>query len=61
MEDSRRDDHKETGRVESFSDGVIAIAITLFILELKVPTSDDIASVSLFAKLLGLWRVSLLS
>jgi Endosomal/lysosomal potassium channel TMEM175 len=55
MESSRRDDQKETGRVESFSDGVIAIAITLLILEIKVPKADEIASVSLFARLLDLW------
>jgi uncharacterized membrane protein len=55
MDDSRREAQKETGRVESFSDGVIAIAITLLILEIKIPKPDEIASVSLFIKLLDLW------
>jgi uncharacterized membrane protein len=42
-----------TGRVEAFSDGVFAIAITLLILELHVPTPSE--GGSLRAALLGLW------
>ncbi|WP_018611207.1 TMEM175 family protein [Segetibacter koreensis] len=32
------------GRLEAFSDGVIAIIITIMVLELKVPHGEDIAS-----------------
>jgi uncharacterized membrane protein len=42
----------ETGRVEAFSDGVFAIAITLLILEIKVPSAG---SGELSAELLRQW------
>jgi uncharacterized membrane protein len=54
-EDLRRDDEKETGRVEAFSDGVLAIAVTLLILEIKVPKVDEVTGSGLFPKLLRLW------
>lgn len=43
---------KETSRLEAFSDGVFAIAITLLILEIKAPTSG---SGELSAQLLRQW------
>jgi uncharacterized membrane protein len=33
-----------TGRLEAFSDGVIAIIITIMVLELKVPHADDLGA-----------------
>lgn len=47
---------KETNRVEAFSDGVFAIAITLLILEIKVPEfGDNLSNIQLFMALAKLW------
>src|SRR4051812_9470632 len=47
---------KETGRIEAFSDGVFAIAVTLLVLELKVPQlAEEAGSGVLWAALLSRW------
>src|SRR3954468_1563314 len=43
--------HRDTGRLEAFSDGVFAITITLLILEIRPPTGDE----SLLHGLAALW------
>jgi uncharacterized membrane protein len=50
--DQQSNEEKETTRVEAFSDGVYAIAITLLVLEIKVPHAAD---GPLAAALLRLW------
>jgi len=47
---------KETTRVEAFSDGVFAIALTLLIFTIKVPDLDDFATKEkLYLSLINLW------
>jgi uncharacterized membrane protein len=53
---ARHSDEKETGRIEAFSDGVFGIAITLLILEIKIPQPADLAGkMSLGAALFRQW------
>lgn len=49
------EDKKETGRVEAFSDGVFAIAMTLLILDVKVPRAGELAGKTLLEALAGQW------
>jgi uncharacterized membrane protein len=57
---SMSEDEKETGRVEAFSDGIFAIAITLLVLNMKVPPAASVtASHTLFQALLSQWPVDL--
>jgi uncharacterized membrane protein len=46
-------EEKETGRLEAFSDGVFAVAITLLALDLQVPKLGDSASVGAVAHALA--------
>jgi hypothetical protein len=48
----------ETGRIEAFSDGVIAIAITLLIIEVGVPHVDE-QHPALLDAVAGQWPVYL--
>jgi TMEM175 potassium channel family protein len=44
-----------TNRLEAFSDGVFAIAITLLIIEIKVPSHDDLRGETLMTYILQQW------
>jgi uncharacterized membrane protein len=48
-------EENETARIESFSDGVFAIAITLLVLSIKVPSLDVVADRGLAYSLATLW------
>jgi uncharacterized membrane protein len=47
-----------TARLEAFSDGVIAVIITIMVLELKVPHQDGLAGLRAVLPTLGLYFIS---
>lgn len=51
----QQDNGLTTNRIEAFSDGVFAIAITLLILEIRLPTGSDATHGSLATTLLSIW------
>ena len=46
---------KDTGRIEAFSDGVFAIALTLLAIELKAPLLHSVSNAGLTAALIERW------
>jgi uncharacterized membrane protein len=60
MKEDKCMDEKETGRLEAFSDGVFAVAITLLVLNIKIPGIDVppaklLDDLHLWPVLLGQW------
>ncbi|MBI1367872.1 MAG: DUF1211 domain-containing protein [Planctomycetes bacterium] len=47
-----------TGRLEAFSDGVIAILITIMVLEMKVPHGEDLAALKPLLPVFGAYVMS---
>ncbi|TLU83156.1 MAG: DUF1211 domain-containing protein [Chlorobium sp.] len=45
----------ETVRIESFSDAVFAIAMTLLVIEIKVPGHEQVAKTGLLYSLIDIW------
>jgi len=58
-ETERLGEERETGRLEAFSDGVIAVAITLLVLDIKVPHATDLGGGTLLRALSHQWPVYL--
>jgi uncharacterized membrane protein len=46
------------GRLEAFSDGVLAIIITIMVLELKVPSGETLAALRPLVPVLGSYVLS---
>ncbi len=52
-------EEKETGRLEAFSDGVLAVAITLLVLNLKLPPDNALDDHHFWSALLNQWSTLL--
>jgi TMEM175 potassium channel family protein len=48
-------EHRETARLEAFSDGVFAIALTILVLDLRLPPLEKVTSGELIHGVLDLW------
>ncbi len=53
------DERHDVTRVEAFSDGVFAIAITVLVLNIHIPTTEEVGSSGLASALLNQWPVYL--
>jgi uncharacterized membrane protein len=59
QENSRSEEQKETGRIEAFSDGVFAVAITLLVLNIQPPVEHNLTDGQLLIKLRDDWSIYL--
>ncbi len=55
MNDETSENRKETTRLEAFSDGIFAVAITLLVLDLRAPDPATLPPGGLLVALLNLW------
>jgi uncharacterized membrane protein len=50
-----RGEHRETARLEAFSDGVFAIGATILVLDLRLPSVDEVTTGGLLRAVLDQW------